>query len=326
MYKVIIPFLTIVSDIKNDRLSRFLHWYINYHSRVIVEMFSLDLQFRELTLNDLGNIKKLSNSMGMLNDPKIGNTAEALIKDSKCLLYGAFLAEKLVGVGGLREKTKELAWIEDIRVHGNYQKKGIGLALFNYGEQLAREQNYPKVGYQTVTENKGSCRIGEKLGFTRGHEMVAFVIKRNKAKKLFADSPVLTETPIETALELISKIPNGPKDEINIGWSYVPLTVDYFKQDTRMKFFFEENTMLLEFRDTSITTGEIDGVKAMVYGSKNNIPKLVKGFLKRSFNLNVWMCVLCPHELTDELLKLGFKHTHVWTGNHNVVVLFTKNL
>jgi N-acetylglutamate synthase-like GNAT family acetyltransferase len=289
-------------------------------------MLIMDIQFRELTLDDLNEIKKLSNSMGIMNDPKIGNTAEALIKDPNCLLYGAFHENTLVGVGGLREKTKQLAWIEDIRVHGKYQMKGIGTALFNYGEQLAKEQKYPKVGFQTVTENKGSCRIGEKLGFTRGHEMTAFVIKRNKAKKLFVESPDITETPIEKAIELVAKIPNGPKDEINIGWSYVPLTIEYFKQDPRMKFFIEDETLLLEFRDTSIATGEIDGAKAMVYGSSNNISKLVKGFLKRNFDLNVWMCVLCPHELTEELIKLGFKHTRVWTGNHNIVVLFTKNL
>ncbi|MFX0125207.1 MAG: GNAT family N-acetyltransferase [Candidatus Hodarchaeota archaeon] len=113
----------------------------------------------------------------MLNDPKISNTAEALIKDPKCILYRAFSNNLLVGVGGLREKTRNLAWIEAIRVHGEYQKKGIGTALFSYGEQLAREENYPKVGYQTVTENNGSCRIGEKLGFKRNHEMIALYIK-----------------------------------------------------------------------------------------------------------------------------------------------------
>ncbi|NHK32947.1 MAG: GNAT family N-acetyltransferase [Asgard group archaeon] len=286
----------------------------------------MDLQFRELVLEDLPEIKKLSKSMGMLNDPPIGKTAEALIKDPKCLLYGAFHEEKLVGVGGLREKTTQLAWIEDIRVHGKYQNKGIGTALFNHGEQLAREQNYPKVGYQTVTENKGSCRIGEKLGFIRSHEMVAFYIKHDKIKRKINDYPEINETSIETALELLPTIPNGPQNEINIGWSYVPLTIDYFESDPRMKFFFEDKTVIMEFRDTSIATGEIDGAKGILYGSKDNVPKIVKGFLKRNFDLKVWLCVMCPKELSDELLKLGFKHARVWTGNHNIVVLFTKNL
>ncbi|NHJ38473.1 MAG: GNAT family N-acetyltransferase [Asgard group archaeon] len=156
----------------------------------------MNLKFRELTFEDLPQIKKLSDSMGMLNDPKIGDVAEPLIKDPLCTLYGAFLEDKLVGVGGLMQKTKQLAWIEDIRVHGKFQKKGIGTALFNYGEQLAREQNYPRVGYQTVTENKGSCRIGEKLGFTRSHEMVSFFfIRYDYLKGKIDDYPDIKKHP-----------------------------------------------------------------------------------------------------------------------------------
>ena len=81
------------------------------------------------------SLGKLSKSMDKRNDPKIGETAENLIKDSKCILYGAFEGVKLVGVGGLREKFINFAWIEDIRVHGKYQKKGVGTALFTYGEK-----------------------------------------------------------------------------------------------------------------------------------------------------------------------------------------------
>ncbi|MFX0051862.1 MAG: GNAT family N-acetyltransferase [Candidatus Hermodarchaeota archaeon] len=182
----------------------------------------MNLHFRELILDDLSNIKKLSDSMGMLNDPKIGDTAEDLIKDPKCLLYGAFSSKSLVGVGGLREKTQNLAWIEAIRVHRKYQKKGIGTALLSYGEQLAREKNYLKVGYQTVTENKGSCRIREKLGFKRNHEMIAFGLREKDISEDIDTYPDLEETPIETAFTLMQDIPNGPKEEICIGWSNAP--------------------------------------------------------------------------------------------------------
>ena len=127
----------------------------------------MNLKFRELTLNDLPQIKKLSNSMGMLNDPKIGDTAEPLIKDPLCTLYGAFLEDKLVGVGGLRQKTKQLAQIEDIRVHGKFQKKGIGTALFNYGEQLAREQNYHRVGYADDAQKQGNKGKPVLIGLNR---------------------------------------------------------------------------------------------------------------------------------------------------------------
>ena len=47
----------------------------------------MNLHFRELILDDLPKIKELSDSMGMLNDPKISDTAGALIKDPRCILY-----------------------------------------------------------------------------------------------------------------------------------------------------------------------------------------------------------------------------------------------
>lgn len=284
----------------------------------------MNLYFRELILDDLPKIKELSDSMGMLNDPKIGDTAEALIKDPKCILYGAFSSKSLVGVGGLREKTQNLAWIEAIRVHGEYQKKGIDTALLSYGEQLAREKNYLKVGYQTVTENKGSCRIGEKLGFNRNHEMNAFGIREKDIIEDIGTYPDLTETPIETALTLLQEIPNGPREEICIGWSYAPLNIEYFQNEPLMKFFFQNKTVMLEFTDRSIVTNKIDMVKAILYGSIENIPFLLKGFLKRNLKREIWMVALCPKELSEAVLGMGFKHARVWTGNHNVVVLFTK--
>ncbi|NHJ38474.1 MAG: hypothetical protein FK731_00470 [Asgard group archaeon] len=93
-----------------------------------------------------------------------------------------------------------------------------------------------------------------------------------------------------------------------------------------MKFFFEDKTVLMEIRDTSIVTGEIAAVKGILYGSNENVAKLVKGFLKRNHDPKVMILILCPKELSEEVLKTGFKNAEVQTGNHNIVVLFTKDL
>ena len=114
----------------------------------------MNLEFRELHLEDLPTIKELSDSMGMMNDPKIGVIAEELLKDPKCFLFGAFEDSLLIGVGGLRKKSKNFAWIEAIRVHGEHQRKGIGTALFSHGESIAKKRGFPNVAFQTVTENQ----------------------------------------------------------------------------------------------------------------------------------------------------------------------------
>ena len=188
----------------------------------------MNLEFRELHLEDLPDIKKLSKSMDMRNDPKIGKIAENLIKDSKCYLYGSFEGSKLVGVGGLREKYDNFACIEDIRVHGKYQKKGVGTALFSHGEKLAEERGFPRVAFQTVTENGGSCRIGEKLGNERRHEMVAFYMRSFKAPIVEEKYKQQQPLPAKEALKKLAGLSDGPREEICIGWSYSPFEPDYY--------------------------------------------------------------------------------------------------
>lgn len=243
-------------------------------------------------------------------------------------MYGAFEGSQLVGVGGLREKFENFPWIEELRVHGKYQKKGVGTALFKYGEELARSKGNPKVAYQTVTENAGSCRIGEKLGYDRSHEMVALWMRSRKAPSV--DKKFLNQkaVPTEEALEKFKKILDTPKEEICIGWSYSPLEVGYFKSEPDMDFYFSGDTALLDFRDRNISTKEIVVAKAIIYGSKENVKELVYGFIGRNKVLGIPLICLCSEELVQEILnlKLSFKYATVWTGGHNIVVLFTKNL
>lgn len=300
--------------------------YITIKILKLKKVKKVKLEFRELFLEDLDIIKKLSKSMDMRNDPKIGDTAEALIKDPKCFLYGAFEGSQLVGVGGLREKFENFPWIEDIRVHGKYQKKGVGTALFSYGEKLTRKRGYPRVAFQTVTENAGSCRIGEKLGYERRHEMVALWMRSKEAPSIVKEFLKQEAVPIEIALEKFFRIPNAPKDEICIGWSYSPLEVGYFKSEPDMDFYFAGNTALLDFRDRNISTNEIAIAKAIIYGSKDNVKELVYGFMGRNKELGVPLICLCPEELVPEILNIGFEYATVWTGGHNIVVLFNKKL
>jgi GNAT superfamily N-acetyltransferase len=285
----------------------------------------MNLEFRELHLEDLKEIKKLSKSMDMRNDPKIGEIAESLIIDSKCYLYGAFEGSKLVGVGGLREKYDNFAWIEDIRVYGKYQKKGVGTALFRYGEKLAKEREFPRVAFQTVTENVGSCRIGEKLGYEKKHEMVAFYMKPSKTPKIeekYKQQPLTAKE----ALEKLTSLPDGPREEVCIGWSYSPFEPDYYDNDPEKNFYSKGDTVMLDFIDRNIATGEIDTAKAIIYGSKENVKDLLDGFFRRNKDLGVILLALCPERLVPELLDVGFKHANVWTGNNNIVVMFDKKL
>ena len=293
----------------------------------------MELKFRFLTVDDLPAIRKLSDSMDSRNDPKIGEIADEIINDPLCDLYGAFAGGNLVGVGGLRTLTEQYAWIEDVRIHGEYQKVGVGTQIFNYGEELARKRNCKIVAYQTVTENKGSCRIGEKLGFNRSHEMTAFYIRQGKKSFIRRrEKPIQTEDipnlePIQAkeALSLMRKIPNAPTEEICIGWAYRPLIASLFDNNPDMNFFILEDTLALEVRERNSETGEIRWAKAIIYGNEKNVLSLLNRIRGRNKNTE-WIFCLVPETLVSTIEGTDFKYGCVWNGRKNIVVLFKKHL
>jgi N-acetylglutamate synthase-like GNAT family acetyltransferase len=264
--------------------------------------------------------------MDMRNDPKIGDIAEPLLQDPRTALYGAFEDDLLVGVAGLRDKGWELAWIESVRVHGENQRAGVGTTLFQHGETLARELGYQRVGFQTVTENAGSCRIGEKLGYDRKHEMTALWASAENIPQIedgeYEQEPISTEE----ALAALRIIPNGPKDEICIGWSYAPLTVNYFDSQPDMAFYIQDDTIMLEYHDRDPNTKEITFVKAILYGAAAGIEDLLSEFIARNGKLGLPLVPLCAGEVAPLVAQRGFQYATVWTGGRNIVVLFTKDL
>jgi N-acetylglutamate synthase-like GNAT family acetyltransferase len=274
--------------------------------------------------------------MGEWNSPPIGETAERRIKDPSCALYGAFTeVGELVGVGALRTLTKDYAWIEAVRVHGKYQKIGIGTSIFKFGEELARKRNCKIVAYQTVTENTGSCRTGEKLGFTQSHEMTAFYLPRQEHSTQTEDSPKLEPIPAEEAFSLMRKIPNAPTHEICIGWDYRPLATEILDNSPDMNFFIHEDAVALEIRERDSKAEEVKWIKAIVYGSERNALLLLNEIRARNRTLNCLqmsgitvfpLLCLVPRTLEPMMEKAGFKYVPVLTGNKNVVVLFKKHL
>ncbi|MGD8506039.1 MAG: GNAT family N-acetyltransferase [Candidatus Bathyarchaeota archaeon] len=285
----------------------------------------MELKYRFLTLVDLLAIRELSDSMGIWNDPKIGETAEGRIKDTLCDLYGAFTEDgELVGTGAFRTLTEDYAWIEAVRIHGKYQKQGIGTKIFNYGEELARKRNCKTIAYQTVTENRGSCRIGEKLGFTRSHEMTAFCLQQKEIIKM-EDSPKLEPIPAKEAISLMRKIPNAQTHEICIGWDYRPLVAEIFDDNLDMNFFIHEDTLALEVRERNSKAGEVRWVKAIIYGNEKSALLLLNNIRGRNVGVS-WFFCLVPKTLESTIERTDFKYGKVWTGKKNIVVLFKKYL
>jgi hypothetical protein len=83
---------------------------------------------------------------------------------------------------------------------------------------------------------------------------------------------------------------------------------------------------MLEFDDRDVNTNAVVVVKAMLYGAKSGVGKLLAGFISRNTERGLPLIFLCPENLVPDTLPSGFQYSTVWNGKHNIVVLFTKDL
>jgi GNAT superfamily N-acetyltransferase len=248
-----------------------------------------------------------------------------MMDDPKNLLYGAFQNDKILGFANLKKKSEKLAWIEMVRVRKDIQKQGIGTKLFQFGVEEAKKLNYEIVGFATERGNIGSCKIGEKLGFKLLTEVFPYWVESDKAKILEIKESA-EPISINEALNIIQKIPEGPKDYIAIGWDFAPLEKSFFDQEPDLKFYVKNNTILLEYLERNIITNEVDLIKAIVYGAEEEAEYLISDYVERRKGCAKFLVCITTSNLQYILKKMKFipsKHTD---GTQNTVLLWEKKL
>lgn len=79
-------------------------------------------------------------------------------------LIGAFVDGKLYGMGKLTRLYKDYGWLETLRVHPDYQNKGVGQEIYKGYLKHMEELNLKSVGMYTEMYNKISKHLAEKNG------------------------------------------------------------------------------------------------------------------------------------------------------------------
>lgn len=87
---------------------------------------------------------------------------DELDKEENDILIGAFEEEKMLGCCLLTRVEKDCVRLRQMAVQNNLQGKGIGAAMLNFAENVARD-----MGYKKVTMHARSTAIGfyKKLGY-----------------------------------------------------------------------------------------------------------------------------------------------------------------
>jgi GNAT superfamily N-acetyltransferase len=282
------------------------------------------IEYREFHEADLSKVKEFTEVMPTFFEDW-NSYAPVVLANTDCVFYGAFQGEKIIGLGNLRRKTKNVAWIELIRVRPDNQHKGIGTKLFRFGENIAKKLNFKIVGFATEGGNISSCKIGEKLGFKLLTEMIPFWVESKKPKIVKIEIP---SEPISTdeAFKMFQEIPNGPKNYIAIGWNFVPLEKSFFEKEPDMRFYAKNETILLEYLERDEITSEVSWIKAIVYGAEEDAEYLISEYIERTKELGEFLSCITTPGLQHIPEKMGFIHSTSEDGRHNTIVMWEKKL
>lgn len=101
-------------------------------------------------------------------------TPEELEKEKDNLLIAAYEDEQMLGCAMLVEEDPETVRLRQMAVPQNLQGKGIGRALMNFAENLARDRGYKKI---TMHARKNAAGFYEKMGYKKvGGEFMEITI------------------------------------------------------------------------------------------------------------------------------------------------------
>ncbi|MCX8021046.1 MAG: GNAT family N-acetyltransferase [Chitinophagaceae bacterium] len=87
---------------------------------------------------------------------------EELEKEKNNILIGAFEDERLLGCCMLVEEGPDTIRLRQMAVPDDLQGKGIGRALMNFAENIARDRGYKKM---TMHARKNAVGFYEKMGY-----------------------------------------------------------------------------------------------------------------------------------------------------------------
>lgn len=91
---------------------------------------------------------------------------EEVTKDGFAI--GAFESDQTVGLAIFKEQWHQYIYLEDLKVNGQYRRRGVAQALLAAAEEVAKSKNYK--GFWTIGQNNNlaACLFYVKYGFEIG--------------------------------------------------------------------------------------------------------------------------------------------------------------
>jgi len=289
----------------------------------------MKLYFRDLTKKDIPAILDISKEIWE-GDDYIPDVIERWLNDKDNLAYGGFLEEEmkeLIGLGRVKMFPNGVAWLEGGRVKITHQKQGIGRDLMKYAIDYSIQVGAKIAQYDTSSRNFGSKSLAKFHGFKEKKRMEVLECDVNKLKLKEYKFSDIREISNEEAKKVYQRMDIGPGDEINIGWSYIPLS----SLEDKNSVWLTNSQAILQKRDM----GSRDlpekpserEIWIIVYGTPEAIIDLISYTLSFEIDKNEIDVVelYCKAEVVKYVKELGFEDPS-WEEEPVAVVLYEKKL
>ena len=96
----------------------------------------------------------------------------------------ALIDEKVVGIARFTVLYDQSAWLECLRVHPDYQRKGVGTKLYERFMELAKEYEVTSMSLYTGRRNIGSYTLATNFGFYVNEEYSSYVCEKIESKEV----------------------------------------------------------------------------------------------------------------------------------------------
>jgi GNAT superfamily N-acetyltransferase len=134
----------------------------------------MDLRIRRVTESDRYDMMKIARLTWGGYD-YIPFVFDEWLVDPNCYTFGVEIDGHLIALNNLRIiDDGHTGWMEGLRVHRDFRKRGLAKALTNNMVEFAASTGVRRVRYTTDTTNHASLRLAEEAGMERKFDMGVF--------------------------------------------------------------------------------------------------------------------------------------------------------
>ena len=196
-----------------------------------------------------------------------------------------------------------------------------------YAIDYAIQEGAKVAQYDTSSRNFGSISLARFHGFKEKKRMEILECKIGEYKLKQSDFSQIRKITNEEAKSKYKKMDIGPGDELNIGWSYIPIL---YLEDKNSLWLTNSEAILQKIDISSRVLPEKpreNEVWIIIYGNPIAALKLITYTINYQLNkdeINI-VSVYCQTEALELLKEVGFRDPS-WEDEPVAVVLYEKKL